>query len=67
MFTGTVKWFNYSKGYGFVKQDNGSQDIFLHISTLEKSNIPNISEGQKISYQVAPNKGKDSAVDIKLI
>lgn len=67
MLTGTIKWFNYNKGYGFISQDNNPNDIFVHVSDLEKAGIRDISEGQKVSYQIVPNRGRDSAVDIKLI
>lgn len=65
--TGTVKWFNFSKGYGFIQPDDNSKDIFLHVTALEKANINKIDEGQKISYHVIKEKGKESAVDIILI
>jgi CspA family cold shock protein len=67
MFTGTVKWFNINKGYGFIEPSDKSEDVFLHITALEKAGIGNIKEGQKISYQIASDKGRSSAVDIKLI
>lgn len=67
MATGTVKWFNPTKGFGFIKPDDSSADVFLHATALEKANITNILDGQKISYEVASERGKDAAVDIKLI
>ena len=65
--TGTVKWFNTAKGYGFIKPDNGASDIFVHISALEAAGIHSLDEGTKISYEEVSNKGKTSAGDIKLI
>ena len=67
MLTGVIKWFNANKGFGFIEPSDKSKDIFLHISALEKANIRDINEGQKVSYQIANEKGKDAAVDIKLI
>ena len=67
MKTGSVKWFNPSKGYGFIFPDGGGKDIFVHISALETSSIKNLSENQKVSYDEARNKDKISAGNIKLI
>ena len=66
MLTGKVKWFNAQKGYGFITPDNGNKDVFVHISSLEKAGLRILSEGQKITFEVATNKGKTSAVNIKL-
>jgi cold shock protein len=52
MATGTVKWFNPTKGYGFIQPDDGSKDVFVHISAVERSGIGNLNEGQKVSYDV---------------
>ena len=67
MKTGSVKWFNPSKGYGFISPDGGGKDIFVHISAIETSGIKNLSENQKVSYDEARNKDKISAGNIKLI
>ena len=67
MSTGVVKWFNPTKGYGFVKPEQGGADVFVHISALEKAGISTLNEGQRISYNLTTNKGKTSATDIKLI
>ena len=67
METGSVKWFNPSKGYGFITPDGGGKDIFVHISALETSGIKNLSENQKVSYDEARNKDRISAGNIKLI
>lgn len=63
---GLVKWFNSSKGYGFIVPDSGSKDIFVHASALEKSGIKNLQDGQAVSYEVENNNGKDSAINLQL-
>ena len=65
--TGKVKWFNPKKGYGFVDQDDDEKDMFLHITALQKANISVLNEGDKISYDVEEENGKQSAVNIKQI
>ncbi|WP_404295468.1 cold-shock protein (plasmid) [Microvirga sp. RSM25] len=67
MATGTVKWFNEQKGYGFIQPDTGGKDVFVHISAVERSGLPGLAEGQKISYEVQADRrtGKESAVDLK--
>ena len=67
MQTGTVKWFNATKGYGFVEPSDKSRDVFLHISAVEAIGLSDLKDGQKISYNIESNKGKISAIDIKLI
>jgi CspA family cold shock protein len=68
MSVGTVKWFNPSKGYGFVEPSDGSKDVFIHISALERAGIGSLSEGQKIEYELVPgNNGKTSADSVKLV
>ena len=66
MATGTVKWFNAQKGYGFIQPDDGSADVFVHITAVERSGIGYLNEGQKISYEVEKGRnGKSSAVGLK--
>jgi CspA family cold shock protein len=65
MAVGIVKWFNPRKGYGFISPDDGGKDVFIHISAVERAGWNTIEEGEKLEYQVAKNKGKDSAVDLK--
>ncbi|MBF0094109.1 MAG: cold-shock protein [Alphaproteobacteria bacterium] len=69
MPTGTVKWFNSTKGYGFIQPDDGSADVFVHISAVERAGMGNLNEGQKISFEgeMDPRKGKISAVNLKSI
>ena len=67
MTNGTVKWFNATKGYGFIQPDSGGEDVFVHISALERAGMATLNEGQKISYEIATNKGKSSAVNLKAI
>jgi CspA family cold shock protein len=66
MPTGTVKWFNPTKGYGFIQPDDGSKDVFVHISAVERSGIGNLQEGQKLSFDIERGQqGKTSAVNLK--
>ena len=64
MATGTVKWFNAQKGYGFIQPDGGGKDVFVHISSVERSGMAGLSEGQKIKYEVAMDRGKAAAVNL---
>jgi CspA family cold shock protein len=67
MPTGKVKWFNAQKGFGFIKPDGGSKDVFVHISAVERAGIRLLSEGQAISFDIAQDRGKESAGNLKLI
>jgi len=66
MATGTVKWFNATKGYGFIQPDNGGADVFVHISAVERAGMRDLREGQKLSYDLATERGKTSATNLKL-
>jgi CspA family cold shock protein len=66
MATGVVKWFNPTKGYGFIQPDQGGSDVFVHISAVERAGIGTLNEGQRVSYELATNKGKTSAANLKL-
>jgi CspA family cold shock protein len=67
MANGTVKWFNAQKGYGFIQPDDGSKDVFVHISAVEQSGIGNLNEGQKLSYEIERDQrsGKSSACNLR--
>ena len=65
--TGKVKWFNDAKGYGFITPDDGSGDVFVHISEVEKAGLSQLNEGQKVSFEIATNKGKQSAANLNLV
>ncbi|MCG8548560.1 MAG: cold-shock protein [Alphaproteobacteria bacterium] len=68
MATGTVKWFNPTKGYGFIEPEEGGKDVFVHISALERAGISTINEGQKVEYELAPGRdGKTAAENIKVL
>jgi cold shock protein len=67
MANGTVKWFNPTKGYGFIAPDDGGQDVFVHISALEKAGVNSLNEGQRVSFDLVSNKGKTSAGNLKLV
>jgi CspA family cold shock protein len=67
MANGIVKWFNPTKGYGFIQPEDGGNDVFVHISALEQAGIPNLNEGQRVSYELATNKGKTSAANLQLL
>lgn len=68
MSTGIVKFFNTTKGFGFIQPEDGSTDIFVHISSLERSGIPGLNEGQKVTYEVVQDKrsGKNAAENVQL-
>jgi cold shock protein len=67
MVTGTVKWFNSSKGFGFIQPDDGSKDVFVHISAVERAGWPNLVEGQKVSFDLEQDRrtGKTSAGNLR--
>ena len=67
MATGTVKWFNATKGFGFIQPDSGGTDVFVHISAVERAGMGDLNEGQKISYDIVADKrsGKSSADNLK--
>jgi cold shock protein len=67
MATGTVKWFNSTKGYGFIQPDQGGPDVFVHVSAVERSGMSGLDEGDKLSFDLQndPIKGKSSAVNLK--
>ncbi len=66
---GTVKWFNGTKGYGFIQPENGGPDVFVHISAVERAGMRDLAEGQKVSYeeQRDPKRGKTSAENLKAV
>ncbi|WP_025884499.1 cold-shock protein [Asaia prunellae] len=67
MATGTVKWFNSTKGFGFIKPDAGGDDVFVHISAVEKANLSTLADNQALSYETEVGRnGKTSAVSLKL-
>ena len=66
MATGTVKWFNPTKGYGFIQPDNGGKDVFVHVSAVEKAGRSSLNEGDKVSFDVVNNRGKDSAENLRV-
>ena len=66
MASGTVKWFNGQKGYGFIQPDTGCKDVFVHISAVEKAGYDGLAEGAKVSFDIVPNKGKESAENLKI-
>lgn len=68
MATGTVKWFNSQKGYGFIQPDDGGRDVFVHISAVERAGLQTLRDGQKISYEMATDRrtGKQSADQLKV-
>jgi CspA family cold shock protein len=66
MATGTVKWFNAQKGYGFIQPSDGGKDVFVHISAVEQAGLSNLAEGQKVSYDVVTtDRGKTAAGNLK--
>ncbi len=68
MATGTVKWFNASKGFGFIEPEDGSADAFVHISAVERAGLSSLAEGQKVSYELQPGQnGKSSAENLSVV
>lgn len=68
MANGTVKWFNPTKGFGFIQPDNGGKDVFLHISALERAGLREIADGQKVTYELESGRdGRTSASSIQLV
>ena len=66
MATGTVKWFNPTKGFGFIQPDTGGKDVFVHISAVEKAGLSNLNEGAKVSYEIVSDRGKESAENLRV-
>ncbi len=67
MANGTVKWFNPTKGFGFIQPEQGGSDVFVHISAVERAGLNSLNEGARVSYELATEKGKTSAVNLKLL
>jgi CspA family cold shock protein len=65
MTTGTVKWFNTTKGYGFIMPQDGGKDVFVHITAVQAAGLRGLDEGQKVSYEVAMERGKATATNLK--
>jgi cold shock protein len=63
---GTVKWFNPTKGYGFIKPSNGDKDVFVHISAVERAGLRTLNEGQEVEYELVTNRGRTSAENLKV-
>jgi CspA family cold shock protein len=65
MATGTVKWFNTTKGYGFIQPDGGGKDVFVHVSAVERAGLRSLQEGQKVTFEIATERGRSSAVNLQ--
>jgi CspA family cold shock protein len=65
MATGTVKWFNPAKGFGFIQPEDGGKDVFVHISAVERAGLGTLTEGQRVTYEVVTERGKQAADSLK--
>jgi CspA family cold shock protein len=66
MATGTVKWYNAQKGFGFIQPSDGSRDVFVHVTAVERAGLAGLTEGQKVSFDVVSERGKQAAGNLKL-
>ena len=66
MANGTVKWFNTTKGYGFIQPEDGGNDVFVHISAVQAAGLAGLEDGQKVSYELTESRGKTSATELKI-
>jgi len=66
MASGTVKWFNAQKGFGFIQPDDGSKDVFVHITAVQAAGLNSLNDGQKVTYEVVTERGKQAAANLKL-
>jgi len=67
MATGTVKWFNAQKGFGFIQPDDGGKDVFVHVSAVERAGMYTLNEGQKVSYELTTERGKTAATNLAAV
>ncbi|MEX0644440.1 MAG: cold-shock protein [Parvularculaceae bacterium] len=66
MASGTVKWFNATKGYGFITPDEGGKDVFVHVTAVQAAGLKGLNDGQRVSYELATERGKTSAANLKV-
>ena len=66
MLKGTVKWFNATKGFGFITPEKGSKDVFVHVTAVQRAGLATLTEGQKVTFEIAKERGRDAAVNIQL-
>lgn len=66
-FTGTVKWFNPTKGYGFIQPEDGQKDVFVHITAVQQAQLTTLNEGQRVKFEVTTNRGKDAATNLQVV
>lgn len=66
MANGTVKWFNPTRGYGFIQPDDGGKDVFVHVSAVEEAGLRSLNDGQKVSFELSTHNGRQSAANLKV-